>query len=70
MEKVEVDAEIAKINDELKYIKGFLMGVEKKLSNQRFVDGAPKQVVDVELKKQADAKAKIKVLEEKLLSFA
>ena len=68
--EVDVDAEIAKINDELKYIKGFLMGVEKKLSNQRFVDGAPKQVVDVELKKQADAKAKIKVLEEKLLSFA
>ncbi|MBT4775384.1 MAG: valine--tRNA ligase [Crocinitomicaceae bacterium] len=68
--EVDVAAEIAKIKDELKYIKGFLIGVEKKLSNQRFVDGAPKQVVNVELKKQADAKAKIKVLEEKLLSFA
>ena len=69
-EEVDVEAEIAKIKQELNYTKGFLVGVEKKLSNERFVNNAPKQVIENELKKQADAQAKIKVLEEKLISFA
>jgi valyl-tRNA synthetase len=69
-EELDVDAEIEKIQEELNYTRGFLTGVEKKLSNERFVNNAPKQVIDNELKKQSDAKAKIKVLEEKLVSFA
>ncbi|MGB0390538.1 MAG: valine--tRNA ligase [Salibacteraceae bacterium] len=63
---IDVEAEKAKLNEELKYTKGFLQGVMKKLSNERFVAGAPEQVVANEKKKQADAESKIKVLEEQL----
>jgi len=51
---------------ELEYTKGFLLSVEKKLSNERFVSSAPPQVVESEKKKKADAEAKIKALEENL----
>jgi valyl-tRNA synthetase len=51
---------------ELEYAKGFLISVEKKLSNERFVSSAPPQVVEGEKKKKADAEAKIKALEENL----
>ncbi|MBL4703977.1 MAG: hypothetical protein JKY54_05620, partial [Flavobacteriales bacterium] len=64
-----VEAEMDKLKDELKYTKGFLIGVQKKLSNERFVSNAPEQVVANEKQKLADAEAKIKVLEEKLSSF-
>ncbi|MFT7611340.1 MAG: valyl-tRNA synthetase [Parvicellaceae bacterium] len=69
-EEVDVEAEMQKLADELKYTKGFLIGVQKKLSNASFVDNAPDQVVSMEKQKLADAEAKIKVLEEKLSSFA
>ena len=69
-DEVDVEAEMKKLEEELKYTKGFLIGVQKKLSNARFVDNAPEQVVTNEKQKQADAEAKIKVLEEKLSSFA
>ncbi len=69
-EDVDVDAEMSKIREELDYTKGFLVSVEKKLANARFVNNAPEQVVANERKKQEDAQAKIKVLEEKLASFA
>ncbi|MFC2101876.1 valine--tRNA ligase [Bacteroidota bacterium] len=64
--QVNIEEERQKIEEELKYTRGFLVGVEKKLSNERFVAGAPKNVVDLELKKKADAEARIRVLEEKL----
>lgn len=64
--KVDVEAEVAKISEELEYTKGFLTSVMKKLSNERFVSSAPEQVVAMERKKQADAEAKIKALEERL----
>jgi valyl-tRNA synthetase len=51
---------------ELEYNKGFLISVEKKLSNERFVQNANPQVIDAERKKKADAEAKIKMLEEGL----
>jgi len=54
----------------LKYTKGFLISVSKKLSNERFVNNAPEKVVAIEKKKMADAEAKVKVLEEKLNTFA
>ena len=64
--EIDVEKEKAEINAELQRTKGFLKGVMGKLSNERFVSGAPEQVVAMEKKKQADAEAKIKVLEEKL----
>ena len=55
---------------ELEYTKGFLKSVSKKLSNERFVAGAPEAVVAAEKKKMADAEAKIKTLEESLAALA
>lgn len=66
---IDVEAEIAKITEELNYTKGFLKSVEKKLSNERFVNNAPEQVVEMERKKAADAEAKIETLEKSLASL-
>ncbi len=66
---VDVEAEIQKINEELVYIRGFLTSVQKKLSNERFVNNAPEQVIAMERKKQADAEAKIETLEKSLASL-
>ncbi len=66
---IDVEAEIQKINEELKYTKGFLQSVQKKLSNERFVNNAPEQVVAIERKKAADAEAKIETLEKSLASL-
>jgi len=63
---IDVEAEVAKLSDELKYTEGFLNSVLKKLSNERFVKNAPEAVVAAEKKKQADAQARIKVLKEQL----
>ncbi|QYH37800.1 valine--tRNA ligase [Algoriphagus sp. NBT04N3] len=65
-DSIDVEEEKAAIQKELEYTKGFLNSVMKKLSNERFVAGAPAQVVENEKKKQADAEAKIKALEESL----
>ena len=59
-----------KLEKELEYTKGFLNSVTKKLSNERFVSGAPEQVVAAEKNKQADAESKIKALEEQLAAMA
>ena len=67
---VDVEAEIKKIREELKYTKGFLQSVQKKLSNERFVNNAPERVIAVERKKQADAEAKIQTLEKSLASLS
>ncbi|WP_321310064.1 valine--tRNA ligase [Marinifilum fragile] len=66
---VDVEEELKKLEEELKYTQGFLNSVSKKLSNERFVNNAPAQVVEMEKKKQADAEAKIKVLEERIASM-
>ncbi|PJA07407.1 MAG: valine--tRNA ligase, partial [Flavobacteriales bacterium CG_4_10_14_0_2_um_filter_32_8] len=68
-ENIDIESEIEKIKTELAYAKGSLAIVMKKLSNEKFVSGAPKQVVAAEHKKKADAEAKIKVLEEQLASL-
>ena len=65
-DSVDVEAEIKKLEEELKYAQGFLKSVEAKLSNERFVSGAPAAVVDKERKKKADAEAKIAVIEQQL----
>jgi valyl-tRNA synthetase len=54
---------------DLEYQKGFLLSVEKKLSNERFVQNAKPEVVEVEKKKKADAEAKIKAIQESLASL-
>lgn len=67
--QIDVEKEKENIQKELDYTKGFLQSVEKKLSNERFVNNAPAQVVEMERKKKADAEAKIKALEENLASL-
>jgi valyl-tRNA synthetase len=54
---------------ELKYLEGFLMSVEKKLTNERFMQNAKPDVVAHEQKKKADAEMKIKVIRESLLNL-
>jgi len=66
---IDVEEEIKKINEELKYTRGFLQSVQKKLGNERFVNNAPEQVVAMERKKAADAEAKIETLEKSLASL-
>lgn len=56
----------AKLESELTYTEGFLASVMKKLSNEKFVSGAPEQVVANEQKKQADAEAKIAAIKAQL----
>ncbi len=63
---IDTDAEIARMEAEVKRLQGFLVGVQKKLSNERFVANAPAQVVELEKKKQADAEAKIASLTESI----
>ncbi len=65
-ESIDKDAEISKLKEELAYNKGFLESVMKKLSNERFVNNAPANVLQMERKKQMDAEAKIAVIEEQL----
>ena len=63
---VNAEEEVKKLEAELKYTEGFLQGVMKKLSNERFVSNAPQNVVDMERKKQADAEEKIRIIKEQL----
>ena len=65
-QSLDVEAERAKLEEELKYMQGFLQGVNKKLSNEKFVNNAPEQVVEKERKKKADAEEKIKVIEQQI----
>ena len=66
---VNIEEEIANLTQELDYTKGFLKSVMKKLSNERFVNNAPEQVIANERKKQSDAEAKIKIIEEQLAAI-
>ncbi len=63
---IDTEAELKKLNEELNYTQGFLKAVLKKLSNERFVQNAPAQVVEKERIKQADAEAKINALKEQI----
>lgn len=63
---IDVASEIEKIESELAYTKGFLKSVEGKLSNERFVQNAPDNVIEMERKKQSDALAKIETLTQAL----
>jgi len=65
-ENLDLGEEKTKTEEELKYLKGFLISVDKKLSNEKFVANAKPEVVEIERKKQKDALDKISILEEKL----
>ena len=66
---IDVDAEILKLQTELKRANGFLLGIQKKLSNERFVQNAPEQVIALERKKEFDTLAKIKTISASLESL-
>ena len=66
---IDVDAEIEKQEAQLKHLEGFLAGVMKKLSNERFVANAPEAVVALERKKQSDSEEKIAALKESIASL-
>ena len=68
-DNIDTEAELKKLEEELKYAQGFLKSVEAKLSNEKFVNGAPAAVVDKERKKKSDAVAKIKVLEQQIAAL-
>ena len=61
---IDVEAELEKAEAQLKHLQGFLMGVRKKLSNERFVANAPEAVVALERKKESDSLEKIAALEQ------
>jgi valyl-tRNA synthetase len=67
--KIDTTTQKEQLIKDLEYQKGFLLSVEKKLSNERFVQNAKPEVVEVEKKKKADAEAKIKAIEESLASL-
>ena len=66
---IDVDAEIQKMQAQLQHLEGFLQGVLKKLSNERFVANAPEAVVAMERKKQSDAEEKIAALKESIAAL-
>lgn len=69
-ENINVAEEIKKLTEELTYTEGFLKSVQKKLSNERFVNNAPEKVIEIERKKEADALSKIEMLKSALAGLA
>ncbi len=67
--KIDIEEELKKLNADLEYTIGFLASVNKKLSNEKFVNSAPQQVVQAEQNKRTDAETKIKALEERIASL-
>ncbi|MFI3319288.1 MAG: valine--tRNA ligase [Rikenellaceae bacterium] len=68
-DKIDKEAEVKRLSEELKYNEGFLASVMKKLSNERFVNSAPAKVVETERAKQSDAEAKIAAIKEQLAAL-
>jgi valyl-tRNA synthetase len=68
-DSIDIEAEKKKLTEELEYTKGFLQSVQRKLQNEKFMAGAPEQVVTIERKKEAEALSTIAVLEEKISSM-
>jgi len=69
-ESVDKESELKKVQEELAYMHGFLASVKKKLANERFMANAPPEVVENERKKEADAEARIRLLEERMKEFS
>ena len=69
LDNIDVEAEVKKLNAELKRAEGFLFGITKKLGNERFVNNAPEKVLALERKKEADTLAKIETIKASLASL-
>ncbi len=69
MDNINVEEEIEKLSKELKRAEGFLIGIQKKLSNERFVNNAPEKVIELERKKESDTLAKIETIKSSLDSL-
>ena len=67
---VDTEAELKKLHADLAYLEGFLASVMKKLSNERFVSGAPQKVVETESAKKNDAEAKIAAIRERIAALS
>lgn len=67
--KIDIEKEREALKKELDYTKGFLSSINKKLENEKFVSGAPPQVLEIERKKKSDAETKIKSLEQSLAAL-
>ena len=67
---MDTAAQKEQLQKDLDYLKGFLISVEKKLGNERFVQNAKPEVIEIERKKKADAEAKIKVIEDSLAGLS
>ena len=68
-QNVDKEAELKKLQEELKYAEGFLNSVLKKLSNEKFVNGAPAAVIEKERNKQRDAETKIAALKAQIANL-
>jgi len=66
---IDIEAELKKLTEELKYLEGFLKSVNAKLSNDKFVQNAKPEIVENERKKQADAESKIQTLKESIVNL-
>ncbi len=69
-DKIDKEAELKRLTEELKYQEGFLVSVMKKLGNERFVNSAPEKVVAIERAKQSDAEAKIAAIKEQITALS
>ncbi len=67
---IDIEAELKKLNEELKYLEGFLKSVAAKLSNEKFVANAKPEIVENERKKQADAESKINTIKESIANLS
>jgi valyl-tRNA synthetase len=68
-ENIDIEEETKNLKDELAYLEGFLVSIEKKLSNDKFVNSAPKQVVELEKKKLSDAVQKIELIKSQIKKY-
>ena len=66
---IDADAEIAKLEAQLKHLEGFLAGIKKKLMNEKFVANAPEAVVALERKKMSDSEDKIAAIKESIAAL-
>ncbi len=69
LQNIDIEAEKAKLNQELDYFRGFLASVEAKLNNEKFMSSAPEKVIAIEKQKQADALQKMASIEKQIQSF-
>jgi valyl-tRNA synthetase len=67
--ETDTEAQKEKLNKDLQYLKGFLISVDRKLSNDKFVQNAKREVIELERKKKSDAEEKIRIIEQSLATI-